>query len=296
MEVESVVEKMPESTVRRWENIKGLVFKRKFFPREFKIVDRGARWVQYDLTDIIPKEFDEIEIYQVTDVQYGTRTCDKSLFHNYRDFILARENRLALWTGDMVNLNTKISLGSTFEEEGDPQSVIWSFVEEAAPMAHRVLSYVGGNHERRTEATFGDAGITISTLLGIPYSPGKQHIDIEFGSWKNFKITQFHGATGGSTNSSVASSLTKLMQQGDSHLYTMGHLHTPQIVTDCREERNYQTRDINMVTVCAGMSSSFLDYYGSYGETRGFRAKATGFLRTIVRRDMTWEVTITPKF
>src|SRR5207245_2294472 len=119
-----------------------------------------------------PKQFDTIELLHITDVQFGHVSCNGKKMIEYRDWILAEPNRFMLWGGDMVDAGTKVSVGSPWEQLWEPQSQLYKFCELWAPARHRVLGYVGGNHERRTVLTFGDLGQSIATVLQIPYSAG----------------------------------------------------------------------------------------------------------------------------
>jgi hypothetical protein len=254
--------------------------------REGMLVDKCARRVIYNLN---PKS-EEIELIHLTDIQYGNRRCNKQALRNYIAYVLAQDNRFVLFGGDCVDAGTSVSVGSPFDQEGNPESEVLAFVDELAPMAHRILGYVGGNHERRGEQTFGDLGLLISTLLRVPYSPGKQYIDIAFGSWKYFRISLHHGTGAGTTHGGATNMIYRFMMQGDSHLYLVGHLHKGILLNDVREERDNKTLTMRSVQIVGGMSSSFLDHYGTYAEIKGLRVSGSAMIHTIIKKDgTTWE-------
>jgi hypothetical protein len=230
---------------------------------ESMIIAGEARYLSWDFTHVnIP----QLDLLQITDVQFGHKQCKVSKLQEYVDWVLDQPQRYVVLGGDLVDAGHVQSKGSPFEQIGDPQEEAWSFCDIIAPIRHRVLGYVGGNHERRSIPTFGDLGKTIATILKVPYSPGKQHLDITFGDHKPFKISMHHsGSGGGGTVGALANSLGRLMSQGDSQLYLCGHLHRAMVLTDFREYRN-GAGEMKLQKVVGARGSSFLGHYGTYSE------------------------------
>lgn len=237
-----------------------------------------------------PDKYKTVEIMHITDVQFGHLMCNVPKFREYRDWILARPNRFAVWGGDMVDAAHALSVASPYENSVEPQQQVFQFVREAAPMRHRVLGYVGGNHERRSSKMFGDLGHLIATLLRVPYSAGKQLIDIKYGDHTPFKLSLWHGGTGSRTKGAKMQMLHRFMHQGDSHLYLVGHLHDCMMTFDWREKR--KGRRIELERYAGAMSSSFLEYWGTYAEVAGAAPSSTTMWRTILEPNGHWEMTI----
>jgi hypothetical protein len=164
-------------------------------------------------------------------------------------------------------------------------------VETFMPIRHRVLGYVGGNHEERTARGFGAAGELIAGFLRIPYSRGKQMIDIDFGEHQPFKIDLWHGTGGARTKGAKAQMLHRYMGQGDSQLYLVGHLHDALVLFDWRQQRQADG-GIRLEKIAGAMSSSFLDYWGSYAERAGLSPSDTLMARCILTPDGKWELTL----
>jgi hypothetical protein len=234
-------------------------------------------------------EFKTIEILHITDVQFGHICCNVPRFREYRDWILAKPNRFTVWGGDMVDAAHALSVASPYENTVEPQQQVFRFVEEAAPMRHRVIGYVGGNHERRSSRMFGDLGHLIATFLKIPYSSGKQFIDIHYGDHKPFKMSLWHGGTGSRTKGAKAQMLHRFMGQADSQLYMVGHLHDAILLFDWREKR--KGRQIALEKIAGVMSSSFLEHYGTYAEVAGLCGADTMMWRCILEPTGKWELT-----
>ena len=237
-----------------------------------------------------PKKFKTIEILALTDVQFGHLACKVERFIEFRDWVLREPNRFVFFLGDMVDAATAISIASPYENTEDPQGQVFKFVELVLPIRHRVIGYVGGNHERRSIKTFGDLGRMIATLLRVPYSAGKQFVDIYYGDHKPFKNSLWHGGTGSKTKGAKAQMLHRFMAQGDSQVYWVGHLHDVVVLFDWRERR--KNRSIQLETFAGVMSSSFLEHYGTYAEVAGMAATDTMMGRVILEPDGKWELTL----
>lgn len=264
------------------------------FPSVTKMAVHGeTKWVEWDFS---AAKFDTLEIIQITDVQFGHITCKVDRVIEYRDWVLAKPNRYIVFTGDNIDSATMQSKGTTWENTGTPQQQLFEFCKIWAPARHRILGYVGGNHERRVLTTFGDLGITIAALLRLPYSRGKQLIDIKFGEHKNlgrkglhpFRISQWHGTGGARTKGTVAQVLSRFASDGDSQLYLMGHLHQAMLIPMFKERRG--EHGIRAVKAIAAAGSSFLDLWGSYGEVSGYGPGDVIMPMCVLDRDGGWEV------
>lgn len=240
-----------------------------------------------------PKKFPNgIEILHLTDVQYGHMYCDVAKFIEYRDWVLKEPNRFVFFGGDMVDSATVISVASPYENTTGPDNQVYEFCELAMPLRHRVLGYVGGNHERRGVKTFGDLGPLIAMLLKIPFSGGKQFVDIHYGKHAPFKNSLWHGGTGSRTKGAKAQMLHRFMTQGDSQVYWVGHLHDVLYLGDVRERRDPAGGAIKPEKFCGVMSSSFLGHYGTYAETMGMSVGDCQMWRLTLTPDGHWGMNV----
>lgn len=248
-----------------------------------------SKYVRVDFdTDEYP---DGIEILHLTDVQFGHKSCNVLKFIEYRDWVLQAPNRFVFFGGDMVDAATVVSIASPYENMMEPQGQVYRFVELAMPIRHRVLAYVGGNHERRGTKTFGDLGHLIATLLRVPYSSGKQFVDINYGAHAPFKNSLWHGGSGSKTKGSKAQMLHRFMTQGDSQVYWVGHLHDVLMIGDVRERRG-DPGAIKLEKFAGVMSSSFLEHYGTYAEVAGLPAGDCQMWRLVLEPGGKWQLTL----
>lgn len=250
-----------------------------------------SKYVSVRVDDKDVKKWGELELIQLTDIQFGHKACKISRVIEFRDWILAQPNRFILMTGDNVDAATVFSPGTPWDNLFGPQSQAYRFAEIFAPARHRILGYVGGNHERRAMPAFGDIGTLIAILLKIPYSGGRQYIDIHFGAHKPFKVLLWHGVGGARTKGAVAQVLDRFMQKGDSQLYLMGHLHQAMIVPGWREGRDGKGR-ISLEKKIAAIGTSFLETYGTYAEIAGFDSHDVMMARAILEASGKWELTL----
>ncbi len=236
--------------------------------------------------------WDEVEILQVTDVQFGHIMCNVRRMIEYRDWVLAKENRFMVWTGDMFDAWRVGSPGQPLENILDANSQVFKFAELWAPARHRIIGSVGGNHERRGLVGGGDLGTLLATLLQIPYSAGQQFIDVKFGKHNKFTIALWHGTGGARTIGAKANIVDRWSIDSNSQWALVGHLHTGLVVHGVRKIRVPGQNRITFQKRIGCMSSSFLEYFGSYGEVAGMSASDLMMAKATLYKDGKWGVTL----
>lgn len=255
---------------------------------EQMILDTESKYV---VVDIDAKQHPKtVELIHLTDLQYGAKSYKADRFAEYREWILSVPNRFVFLGGDIIDAATLISKGSAFENTGQPREQVLGVLEELSPLRGRILAYVGGNHERRTEKTFGEAGRLIATLLKVPYSQGRQIVDVHYGAHAPFKVSLWHGSGSARTKGAKMQMLHRFMGQGDSQLYLIGHLHDVVATYDWRQVR--EGRKIVLKKIAGAMSSSFQDYWNTYAEVYGMSPSDTMMARVVLGVDGDWEMTL----
>lgn len=262
---------------------------------EDMIIDGEARIVthRFEVAEY-PKQ---IEFVHLTDLQYGHQAFKDGLFDKYLNWILEVPNRFVLLGGDLVDAATKMSVGAPHENIADARHQMEDCVKLLAPIQHRIFGYVGGNHERRTDkdGTGFELGHQIASRLRIPYSRGKQWIDIHYGVHDPFRFALWHGKGGAATKGSKVNMLYRWMQQGDADMYLVGHLHDAFNIFDwrevCRVNPNGE-KYMKLMKIGGAMSSSFLEHYGTYAEVAGCAPSDTMMARVILYAEGGWEVTM----
>jgi hypothetical protein len=257
-------------------------------------VEDEVKLVSYDFNDRLPVDGlnATLELMMLTDLQIGAKGFQRARFLTYRDWLLSKPNRFVFLGGDLVNANTILSKGRPHEDIGEPIDQIDLACELLGPLAEeeRLLGYVGGNHERRTLATYGDCGRLIASELKVPYSRGVQLIDIAYGEHRPFKVSLWHGGGSARTKGAKAQMLHRFMSQADSQVYLCGHLHDVVVLMDWRQER--KGKKIKLQKIAGIMSSSFLQYWNSYAEVSAMSPTDTVMGRVVLEPNGHWEVTL----
>lgn len=246
---------------------------------------------KYVTAEFDPKKYrNGIDIIHITDVQFGHLCCKVDRFIEYREWILEKPNRFVFFGGDMVDAATALSVASPYENTDEPRVQVANFVKLAMPMRHRIIGYVGGNHERRSAKAYGDLGHLIATFLKIPYSSGKQLVDIHYGVHKPFKTALFHGRGAAQTSGAKLMMLERFAQQGSAHCYFVGHLHDAFCKYWSREI--HADGQIRMEKYAGVMSSSFLSFWGTYAEVAGLNANDLHMWKLNLTPDGKWELSV----
>lgn len=247
-----------------------------------------TKYVTWDCSKIK----NEVELIHMTDMQYGHVLCKETKVIEYRDWILAEPNRFILFGGDCIDAGSKLSVGSPWEQKMEPQGQVYRFCELFAPARHRILGFVGGNHERRGIPTFGDLGSLLAHILEVPYSAGRQFLDFNFKRGESFRVDLFHGRGAAQTAGAKMQMLHRFMQSGDSQIYLCGHLHDAMVKFDWRMLRQPGQNRVKLIKIGGAMSSSFLDYFGSYAEVAGMNPSGLMMARVIVEPSGKWQLTL----
>lgn len=233
-----------------------------------------------------------LEIIEITDVQFGSVYCIEKKLREFRSWLLAKPNRYCVWGGDMVEaFNFTKSPGSPYEQRAAPSVCVDVFVRFWAPAAHRVLGYVGGNHERRFMA-YGSIGEQIAKRLRIPFAHGRQHIAVYFGEHKPFKISVWHGGGSARTRGSIVNLLERQAQADDADLFLMGHLHQSNVIELTAQRFDAERRTMELRHSWAAMGSSFLAHHGSYADIAGYRPTKVKMPLAILTPNGKWTVSL----
>ncbi len=254
------------------------------------VVSGQSKFVSVEL----PKnKWDRVELLHFTDLQYGNSQCNEKKIIEYRNWVLAEPNRLALFGGDMCDYNTMLSVGKgAMEQRFDPDEQVLSLAEILAPISHRVIGYVGGNHENRGQKIGHDFGAHLASLLRIPYSAGIQHIDLYFGKWKPFKIYLWHGRGGARTMGAKAQIMGTVVSHDRANLYISGHTHSALVIPGSHIERDHKAKQVRMEKYYCVSSTSFMNYYGTYAESAYYAPNFLLMGAAIVYPNRTFRISI----
>jgi len=256
-----------------------------------KYIVRGeTKKLNVDFPDELTTDWPYLELIQLSDVQFGHRDCKLETLAKYIEWILSKPYRFICNTGDAIDAAHAFTPGSPWDNIFEAQSELCSFARIMAPVRHRWLGYVGGNHERRGIPVFGDLGKLIACMLEVPYSGGRQFIDIRYRSHESFKVALWHGHPRARTKGALAQIMDRYTKIGNAHLYYTGHNHQCLVVPDYREIVQPDGLKLEMYVGASG--TSFLRTYGSYGEWMGFGAYNVIMPRARLYPNGEWELVV----
>lgn len=250
------------------------------------LIDGQTKFLTHRLPASFATKYPEIEILLMTDVQFGHVCCRADKVKEYNDWTLEKPYRFQVWGGDMVDAWRVGSPGSGYDNILSPQNQLYRFCELMAPVVHRVMGCVGGNHERRAMAGGLDLGSLISAMLGIPYSAGVQMISVEYGKHNPFRGYLWHGRGAARTaGGRVNMTLSVVPNDIDAQVYWSGHIHTPHVYPGWHVRRDHKNQKMVGEKYYVVSASSFLEFYGNYAEIGGYTYTGLMMPLTHVRAD-----------
>lgn len=169
-------------------------------------------------------------IVPIGDIHFGNKYFVEKYLDNALKFVAKnwRRTRIILM-GDMMEVATKTSVGRSVYDENYPTQRQYEIaLETFKPFAELVDLVIEGNHEERI---IRDTSVEIvknwCSELGRPdaYGQFEALVNYRLGSGLTYSVYAHHGATGGTTESSVANALLKQRERALAHIYLMGHTH-----------------------------------------------------------------------
>ena len=160
----------------------------------------------------------EIKVYPIADVHFGALEHDTQAWVKFCARVASEPNSYIILAGDLINNNTRSSVGSIWDDRIRPREQKKMMVEFLEPLRDRILCSVSGNHERRSlKDADDDPTYDIMTKLDLEdvYRQNTAFMKIRLGmrGSKNgdggvgydtaFKFAVTHGSGGGMTGAAV---------------------------------------------------------------------------------------------
>lgn len=160
----------------------------------------------------------EIKIYPIADVHYGALEHAEQAWVKFCEKVASEPNSYIILAGDLINNNTRSSVGSPWDDLVRPREQKRRMVEYLAPIRKQLLCCVSGNHERRSlkdcdddptydimvkldcEDIYRQNAAFLKIRLGARSSRTR---DDSIGFDTSFKFAVTHGAGGGMTGAAV---------------------------------------------------------------------------------------------
>ena len=160
----------------------------------------------------------EIKIYPIADVHFGALEHAAEAWEKFCSKVANEPNSYIILAGDLINNNTRSSVGSPWDDCVRPREQKRRMVEYLTPLRDRILCSVSGNHERRSlKDADDDPTFDIMCKLDLEdiYRQNAAFMKIRLGARSpkgrgdgigydtSFKFAVTHGAGGGMTGASV---------------------------------------------------------------------------------------------
>lgn len=162
----------------------------------------------FDDFQMITHEFNQpITIFPISDVHYGAIGHMEDAWTDFCRMIEQTPNAYVILGGDMINNNTRSSVGSPWDDTVRPREQKKIMVEMLTPIKDRILCCVTGNHEARSlKDADNDPTYDIMAKLDLEdlYRPNIAFMKVSLGRRKDdntpiqsytFAVT--HGSGGG---------------------------------------------------------------------------------------------------
>lgn len=229
----------------------------------------------------IEGDFKELVLYPIADTHWADPNSNHKRIMEDIAYIRDNPNVFCILNGDLMNCAIKSSVSDCYGETLSPMQELAKCVEIFAPIAHKVICVVPGNHEERHYRT---NGIDITRLfcrelhIEDRYSPTVAYVFLRFGAdevhnhhGRPVLYTAYvtHGNGGGRKDGGKIQRLADYATICDADIYIAGHTHLGASFKKGFARPSPANNSITygthlFVNTCASME------YGGYGERGGF--------------------------
>jgi UDP-2,3-diacylglucosamine pyrophosphatase LpxH len=260
-------------------------------PEEITVADRawryqrqpdGQPWLWFEFPK--NKQWKEIRIVPLSDVHYGAIAHADEKFDEYLQWIETNENVFCFINGDLLENALGDSIGGAiYDTKYMPRKQVHDMITKLAPIAHKILWALPGNHEARTRSKSGiDPLEYICDKLEVPYVNDSTYATIRWGDEKWEMFAQ-HGRSASQTKGGKMNAAAKPGHwQELVHFLIMGHVHdnianSQQVVVRNHRDFKLELRD-QYVVVCP----SFYGYFNTYASRAAMAPGSIGGVALIL--------------
>ncbi|MCU1301744.1 MAG: hypothetical protein JWQ87_2028 [Candidatus Sulfotelmatobacter sp.] len=257
-----------------------------FKKREVRIRQPRVKSDFPELIVDVPDSWPSIKLAPLYDVHKGSGEHDKTLFERHQNWLVETPNVLTWDGGDLFDNATKESPGaSVYFQGGSPTAQFSEAVEAIAPIQHKTLFKIPGNHEDRTLTSSGhDIGKLVSEFLKVPYFPDYCFCVIRWREQK-FRLLAHHGTGAAATAGAQRNAARKDIGWAKFDLYWTGHLH--QALVDPIYMIDYDQKTDRPVerTAMVMISPSYVKYFGGYAAKKRLAPGSRGLAVAELQED-----------
>jgi hypothetical protein len=249
----------------------------KVAPRIWKLQlqPKGQPWIWIRF----PKnDWDQIKVVPLSDVHYGAKGHRKDKFVDYVEWIKQTPNAFTFINGDLLENALRDSVaGAIYESKKMPKTQLKEMIEILAPIAHKILWAIPGNHEDRSRKHVGfDPLEWICDVLNIPFFNDAINATIWWGDHR-WEFYARHGNTNSATKGGKLNAAKRVSNDMEYvHFYIMGHVHDAMTNKIEKHVRNFKTFEMELKTQYIVTCGSFYGYWGTYASKSGLSPASEG--------------------
>lgn len=220
-------------------------------------------------------------VVPIGDIHFGNKSFDPAYLERALKFVAANRNRARIiLMGDLMEVATKTSVGrSVYDERYPTYQQFLKAVETFTPYADLIDYVIEGNHEERIiRDTSYEIMQEFCHRIGRPDTYGQFSgiVNYNLGTDLTYSVYAWHGATGGTRESSAVNALLSMRERAVAHIYLMGHTH--KLLKFDREVYVPAPHDQDPVLLkqmFVNTGTAVGD--GGYGEQKGFPMNGIGY-------------------
>lgn len=227
-----------------------------------------------------------LTIAPLFDVHYGHFAHKNTKFQSYIRWIAETKNVYAILGGDMFENAIDDGRGMSYDQAHNPESQLEYMKKALAPIAHKCLVSVPGNHEERTYKKTGiDVARILADSLQIPYFAGPVLLDI-LANDQRWTLYIHHGrgnsqTKGGKMNAANRPKTFTSMV----HFFVSGHVHDRVCESETILYPNPLTCRLEQKEQWTVIAPSFLGWNGTYAYKAEYKPPAKGGVSIELRDD-----------
>ena len=254
----------------------------KFKKHAVDITQPNTKFPELDV--IVPDSWKQIQLAPLYDVHFGNEDQDEKLLAKHLQWIERTPDVLTWNGGDMIE-NITPAQGKMGHTKLSPQDQLDLAVRSLAPIRHKMLFSLPGNHEARTFQTSQvSSGKIIADSLQLPYLRDYCFLKI---SWRGnvYRVLAHHGAGGAQTPGAQLMAARKDLAWTSADIIWTGHLHQNRLDVVYRVDYDQKTGRAFERDTLVIISPSYLNYFGGYAAAMRLAPGVRGLSVAILNSD-----------
>lgn len=225
----------------------------------------------------LPKFKGKINIAPLFDVHYGHHAHRHDKFLEYVKWIKENDHVYAVIGGDLMENALDDGRGMTYDQVHNPESQLNDMIKMLAPIAHKILFAIPGNHELRTYHKTGiEVMRVIADKLKIPYFSGPVYATILANGYK-WSMYTMHGYGNSQTKGGKMNMAGKARKfTGLVNFFLSGHTHDALAESETSMVEDPLNCRLHYMAQWTVVAPSFLGYEHTYAYKAGYPPPSKG--------------------